>query len=265
MPTITDTITTPDGSCPVTLAMPDGAGPWPGIVMYPDAGGVRPALQGMAARLAALGYAVLLPDVYYRNGVWAPFDMVAVFGDAAERNRLFALMKAITPEVMAADAQAFFDYLAGRSEVAGDRFGTTGYCMGGRTSLVVAGRVPDRVAAAMSFHGGGLAAAHDPRRPRTMALRTIGAKHGGTRLHGELFQFGVTRDSGQIGRDQSGLDGRVRLVETRDLGGHVGTGRGTQQARRGPCQHRPCRIKRAIDDGKQDGGIEGVQPPARQR
>jgi hypothetical protein len=54
MPTITDTITTPDGSCPVTLAMPDGAGPWPGIVMYPDAGGVRPALQGMAARLAAL-------------------------------------------------------------------------------------------------------------------------------------------------------------------------------------------------------------------
>jgi carboxymethylenebutenolidase len=179
MPTITDTITTPDGSCPVTLATPDGPGPRPGIVMYPDAGGVRPALQGMATRLASLGYAVLLPDVYYRNGAWAPFDMVAVFGDAAERNRLFALMTAITPEVMAADAQAFFDYLAGRPEVIGDRFGTTGYCMGGRTSLVVAGRVPDRVAAAMSFHGGALAADDDPGSPHLLADRMQAAVYVG--------------------------------------------------------------------------------------
>ena len=51
---------------------------------------------------------------------------------------------------------AFFDYLAARPEVSGERFGVCGYCMGGRTSLVVAGRVPDRVAAAASFHGGGL-------------------------------------------------------------------------------------------------------------
>jgi carboxymethylenebutenolidase len=57
---------------------------------------------------------------------------------------------------MAIDAEAFFDYLASRPEVSGDRFGTTGYCMGGRTSVVVAARVPDRVAAAASFHGGGL-------------------------------------------------------------------------------------------------------------
>ena len=64
MPTLTDAITTPDGSCPVTLCTPDGTGPWPGIVMYSDAGGVRPAFHQMAARLAALGYAVLLPDVY---------------------------------------------------------------------------------------------------------------------------------------------------------------------------------------------------------
>ena len=174
MPTIEDSITTPDGTCPVTLATPDGAGPWPGIVMYPDAGGARPALQGMAERLASLGYVVLLPDVYYRNGRWAPFDMKNVFADAGERNRLFAMMKAITPQVMAADAQAFFDYLAARPEVTGDRFGTTGYCMGGRTSLMVAGRVPDRVAAAMSFHGGGLAADGDPDSPHLLADR-IGA------------------------------------------------------------------------------------------
>jgi len=168
MPIITDSITTPDGTCPVVLATPEGSGPWPGIVMYPDAGGTRPALRDMAARLAALGYAVLLPDVYYRHGAWAPFDMKNVFADVSERNRLFAMMKAISPEVMAADARAFFEYLAARPEVAGDRFGTTGYCMGGRTSLVVAGRVPERVAAAMSFHGGGLAD-DDPGSPHLLA------------------------------------------------------------------------------------------------
>jgi len=91
MPTIDDTITTTDGSCPIVLATPDsGSGPWPGIVMYPDAGGTRPALREMATRLAALGYAVLLPDVYYRYGPWAPFDMRNVFADTSERNRLLA-------------------------------------------------------------------------------------------------------------------------------------------------------------------------------
>ncbi|MEO8814745.1 MAG: dienelactone hydrolase family protein [Mycobacterium sp.] len=160
MPSITDTITTPDGACPVRLFTPDGsglAGPWPGVVMYPDAGGVREAFFGMAAHLAGFGYAVLLPDVYYRRQDWAPFDMATAFQDPKERGRIMALMHTLTPDVMTADAAAFFEYLASRPEVRGDRFGVCGYCMGGRTSLVVAGRVPGRVAAAASFHGGGLA------------------------------------------------------------------------------------------------------------
>ncbi|MDA0252238.1 MAG: alpha/beta fold hydrolase [Actinomycetota bacterium] len=178
MPTLTDAITTPDGRCPVTLCTPDGTGPWPGIVMYPDAGGVRPAFREMAATLAALGYAVLLPDVYYRNGRWAPFDMKTVFADAVERNRIFAMMRAVTPEVTASDARAFFDYLQARPEVTGGRFGATGYCMGGRTALTVAGRVPDRVAAAMSFHGGGLAD-DDPDSPHLLADRIRAAVYVG--------------------------------------------------------------------------------------
>ena len=153
---VSDTITTPDGNCPVQLFTPDGPGPWPGVVMYPDAGGVRDAFDAMAAQLAGFGYAVLLPDVYYRNPGWAPFDMATVFADAGERARLFSMIGQVTPDRMVVDAEAFFDYLAGRPEVRGDRFGVCGYCMGGRTSVVVAGRVPDRVAAAASFHGGGL-------------------------------------------------------------------------------------------------------------
>ena len=157
MPTITDTITTADGTCPVTLATPEGDGPWPGVVLYPDAAGRRPVMEQMAQQLADDGYAVLVPDIYYRDGDWAPFDITTAFGDPDERTRLMSMMGSVTPDRMASDATAFFDYLESRPEVRGTTFGTTGYCMGGRTSLVVAGRVPDRVAAAMSFHGGGLA------------------------------------------------------------------------------------------------------------
>ena len=156
MPNITDTVSTQDGDCTVRLFTPDGDGPWPGVVMYPDAGGVRDTFYDMAAHLAGFGYAVLLPDVYYRAGEWAPFDMSTAFSDEHERKRLMSMIGSVTPMKMAMDAAAFFEYLAGRDEVGGDRFGTTGYCMGGRTSMVVAGREGDRVGAAASFHGGGL-------------------------------------------------------------------------------------------------------------
>jgi carboxymethylenebutenolidase len=153
---ISATVTTPDGTCPVTLHTPEGTGPWSAAVMYPDAGGVRPTFQEMAARLAGFGHAVLLPDVYYRDGDWEPFDMETVFGDPEQRKRLMTMVGSVTPDMIATDAAAFFDFLASRPEVSGDAFGVCGYCMGGRTSVIVAGRVPDRVAAAGSFHGGGL-------------------------------------------------------------------------------------------------------------
>jgi carboxymethylenebutenolidase len=178
MPTISDTITTADGTCPVTLAIPDGQGRWPGVIMYPDAGGVRTTVWEMAQRLAGLGYVVLVPDMYYRSGDWAPFDMKNVFNDKAERQRLFGMIGSITPDAMESDARAFFDYLAARPEVSGETFGTTGYCMGGRTSLIVAGRVPERVAAAMSFHGGGLAS-EDPGSPHLLADKICAAVYVG--------------------------------------------------------------------------------------
>jgi carboxymethylenebutenolidase len=156
MPNITDTVTTPDGSCPVHLFTPDEDGPWPGVVMFPDAGGLRYTFDEMGAQLAQSGYVVLVPDVYYRNADWAPFNMASVFGDEQERKRLMSMIGSLTPDKITADAGAFFDYLAGRPEVSGDRFGVCGYCMGGRISMMLAGRLPDRVGAVASFHGGGL-------------------------------------------------------------------------------------------------------------
>jgi carboxymethylenebutenolidase len=138
--------------------------------MYVDAGGVRDTFQDMAARLAGFGHAVLLPDVYYRHGDWQPFSMATAFSDPDERTRLMGMVGSITQDMMASDAGAFFDFLASRPEVKGDRFGVCGYCMGGRTSVVVAGRQPDRVAAAGSFHGGGLVT-DDPTSPHLLADR----------------------------------------------------------------------------------------------
>ncbi|HEU0192015.1 MAG TPA: alpha/beta fold hydrolase [Mycobacterium sp.] len=195
MPTLTDTISTPDGTCTVRLVTPDGAGPWPGVVMYPDAGGVRDAFFSMAAHLAGLGYAVLLPDVYYRHPGWAPFDMATAFADPKERGRVMSLMHIVTPDVMAADAAAFFDYLAGRPEVRGERFGVCGYCMGGRTSLVVAGRVPDRVAAAASFHGGNLVT-DKPDSPHLLA----------DRIRAAVYVGGAHRDASFTKRDAETLE-----------------------------------------------------------
>jgi carboxymethylenebutenolidase len=199
MPTVTASVTTPDGSCPVTLHTPNGPGPWAGVVMYPDAGGVRPTFNEMADRLAGFGYAVLLPDVYYRHGDWKPFDMSTAFSEPEQRKRLMGMVGSITADMMATDAAAYFDFLAERPEVKGSAFGVCGYCMGGRTSVIVAGRVPQRVAAAGSIHGGGLVT-DDPASPHLLADQMtatvyVGAAendHGFTQEHAETLDKALT-------------------------------------------------------------------------
>jgi carboxymethylenebutenolidase len=170
MPSVSTAVTTADGSCPVTLHTPNGTGPWSAVIMYPDAGGVRDTFQDMAATLAGFGYAVLLPDVYYRHGDWQPFSMATAFSDPGERTRLMAMIGSITADMIASDAGAFLDFLACRPEVREGGVGVCGYCMGGRTSLIVAGRQPDRIAAAGSIHGGGLAT-DQPTSPHLLADR----------------------------------------------------------------------------------------------
>src|SRR5205823_5153602 len=72
-------IQTRDGLCPTQVVTPDGAGPWPAVILYMDAGGIRPAMVDMARQLATGGYLVLLPDLFYRYGPYAPFVPAEVF------------------------------------------------------------------------------------------------------------------------------------------------------------------------------------------
>jgi carboxymethylenebutenolidase len=150
-------IPTPDGACDASLHTPVGTGPWPAVVMFPDAGGVRPTFHAMAQRLADLGYAVLLPNVFYRLGQIEPIDMRTVFTNPDERERLMKLVASVTKDAATRDTAAILEFLAGQPEVADTKVGTTGYCMGGGLALNAAGRFPDRVGAAASFHGGRLA------------------------------------------------------------------------------------------------------------
>jgi carboxymethylenebutenolidase len=163
-------IPVPDGSAKGTLHVPDGAGPWPAVLVFPDAAGFRETFREMGDKLAGLGYVVLVPDVFYREGDWAPFDIATVFQDDNERARLMKVMGALTNDRVIADANAYADFLLARPEVTGTAIGTTGYCMGGRMSLVAAGGLGDKVAAAASFHGGYLAV-DDPSSPHLAADR----------------------------------------------------------------------------------------------
>ena len=151
------TIPTPDGTCDAYLHTPDGEGPWPAVIMFPDAGGVRPTFHAMAQQLADLGYAVLLPNVFYRLGEFEPFDMPNVFNDPDERTRLMSMVSSVTKDAATRDTEALLGFLAAQPEVADTKIGTTGYCMGGGLALNAAGRFPDRVGAAASFHGGHIA------------------------------------------------------------------------------------------------------------
>jgi carboxymethylenebutenolidase len=150
-------IRTADGECPTSVFTPGGGGgPHPGVIFFMDGLGIRPVLHDMAQRLADAGYVVLLPDLFYRAGPYAPIDAHELF-TSGNRDALKPLMGSTDNQRAAQDSEAFLDHLLGRDDVSGAKVGTTGYCMGGGVSLTVAGTYPDRVAAAASFHGGRLA------------------------------------------------------------------------------------------------------------
>src|SRR3954470_14904713 len=126
------TIDTADGHCSAYVARPDGAGAVPGVLLYVDAMGVRPAMKEIADRIAGAGYHVLLPDIFYRTPGQVP-DATAFFSDASVRA---AWQKDVVPTVPPAsimrDTEAFLSYFAGQKNVRGKSIGISGYCMGGR-------------------------------------------------------------------------------------------------------------------------------------
>jgi carboxymethylenebutenolidase len=126
-----------------------------GIIFYMDAFGPRPALDTMAERLAGAGYAVLVPDLFYRKAPYGPFDAKTGFVREESKQELRALIDATTQAMTAKDSGAFIEALA--AEGINGPIGVVGYCMGGARALSAAASYSARVKAAASFHGGNLA------------------------------------------------------------------------------------------------------------
>ena len=149
-------VSTPGGTADCHFVHPS-SGAHPGVLIWPDALGLRPAFEQMGRRLAESGYAVLVVNPYYRTEKAPVVAEGASFRDEATRKKIFPLMRSLTPETNVTDAGAFVGFLDAQDAVAGDRkMGTMGYCMGGAMTMRTAAAFPERIGAGASFHGGRL-------------------------------------------------------------------------------------------------------------
>jgi carboxymethylenebutenolidase len=163
-------IKTPDGTCDAAFIRPK-SGSHPGVLIWPDAFGLRPSMRDMAKRLAADGYSVLVPNPFYRVSK-APFTDASKFNfqDPADMAKLRPLMASVNaagnPEK---DAVAYVGFLDAQKEVnKAKKIGTQGYCMGGPLVVRTCAAVPERMGAGASFHGGGLVT-NNPDSPHLLA------------------------------------------------------------------------------------------------
>ena len=145
-----------DGTTDAVLYRAEDGRRQPGVIHLTDIGGIRPSHRGMARRLAALGYTVLMPNVFYRTGRPPVLDLPAGAGDEQRTKRIAELRAPLTPDAMERDVSAYVDFLAADRSAGEGAMGVVGYCFGGAMAMRAAAARPGRVAAAASFHGGGL-------------------------------------------------------------------------------------------------------------
>jgi carboxymethylenebutenolidase len=151
-------IKTPDGTCDAAFIRPK-SGSHPGVLIWPDALGLRPSMRGIGRRIAAEGYSVVVPNPFYRLSK-APFTDGSKFDfkNPDDMAKLVPLMASVNaPGTAEKDAAAYVAFLDAQKEVnKAKKIGSQGYCMGGALVVRTAATLPERVGAGASFHGGGL-------------------------------------------------------------------------------------------------------------
>jgi carboxymethylenebutenolidase len=173
-------IATADGAMGTFLTRPDEGGPFPVVFFYMDAPGKREELNDMARRIAATGYFVVLPNLYYRTAPSFELD----FSSEASMKDMFKLMKGLSNQMIVSDTQAMIDFAEAEDAADASRIGCVGYCMSGPFSLAVAAAYPDRVKAAASIYGVRLAV-DEPDSPH----------HGFSKTKAELYIAAAETDS----------------------------------------------------------------------
>lgn len=149
-------IRTADGTADGILYQAEDGVRHPGVIHLTDIAGIRPSHRAMAKRLAEKGYTVLLPNIFYRTGRTPIFDFVPKFGEERTMKRFGELRGPLTPDATERDAASYVDFLAANSSTSAGAMGVVGYCFTGAMAMRTAAVRPAKIAAAASFHGGGL-------------------------------------------------------------------------------------------------------------
>jgi len=150
-------VKTPDGVADAALFYPKAKGKHPAVLLWPDVMSLRPVFRDMGRRLAAAGYVVLVPNLYYRVKKAPVVEGAFNFANPEDRAKLTPMRASVTPEGTFKDAAAYIAFLDAQPQTdTAKKAGVQGYCMGGPLSFRTAGVAPSRIGAVASFHGAGL-------------------------------------------------------------------------------------------------------------
>lgn len=165
-------IKTPDGVTDAALFYPKGKGKWPAVLLWPDVMSLRPVFRDMGRRLAAAGYVVLVPNLYYRVKKAPVIEGAFNFANPDDRAKLTPMRASVTPAGTFRDAEAYVAFLDAQPQTnKAKKIGVQGYCMGGPLSFRTAAAAPGRIGAVASFHGAGLVA-DNPDSPHLLIPKT---------------------------------------------------------------------------------------------
>jgi carboxymethylenebutenolidase len=145
-----------DGTIGALLSRPDTTEMLPGVIQLTDGLGFRQAHVDLSNRIAERGYVVLTPNIFYRTTKLPAFDFEPDFPSERAVNRFRELTGPLTPEAMMRDGSAYIDFLVAQPLVSRGPISVVGFCFAGQFALRMAAARPARIAAAASFHGGGL-------------------------------------------------------------------------------------------------------------
>jgi carboxymethylenebutenolidase len=181
-------IKTPDGTCDAAFIHPK-SGAHPGVLIWPDAFGLRPSMRDIGKRIAAAGYSVLVPNPFYRVAKAPVFVDASTVDFQKERGKLQPLMASVNePGNAEKDAVAYIAFLDAQKEVdKSKKIGTQGYCMGGPLVVKTAAAVPGRVGAGASFHGGNLVT-DQPSSPHLLAPKIKARMYFGVASNDDMRQ-----------------------------------------------------------------------------
>src|SRR3954464_15944829 len=141
------------GTADTFICHPERGGPFPAVIFYMDAPGIREELFDMARRIATVGYYVMLPNLYYRHGHGTTCGPSCTVEGHADFKRMIELMLSVTNAMVAEDTGSFVAHLDKQPQVRKGPLGAVGYCMSGPFAVTAGAALPGRFGAVASYHG----------------------------------------------------------------------------------------------------------------